>query len=86
MSKIEKLKERLLRRPKDLTFDELRTLLCALGYKEVKTGRTAGSRVTFWNQRIGHTIHFHKPHPSSVMKSYYIKKIADEFIKRGILP
>jgi hypothetical protein len=86
MSQIEKLKKRLASRPKDFTFDELRTLLCALGYKEEKMGKTAGSRVAFRDPLTGHPIRLHRPHPSPVIKSCYLREIVAELIKIGIIP
>jgi hypothetical protein len=44
MTKLDKLKARLLQKPNDFTFQELETLLLWLGYEEKKTGKTAGSR------------------------------------------
>ena len=44
MAKIDKLIERLLLRPADFTWDELVNVLGYLGYKELKKGKTGGSR------------------------------------------
>jgi len=49
MSKQEKLLQRFLSKPKDFRYNELRTLLNGFGYEEIKTGRTSGSRVAFFN-------------------------------------
>ena len=47
LSKIEKMKARLLSEPKDYTFDELETLLKSLGFILKKAGKTNGSAVKF---------------------------------------
>ena len=47
MGKKEKAIARLLQKPKDYRFDELRTLLTGLGYTESNKGNTSGSRVIF---------------------------------------
>ena len=47
MSKLEKLKQRLRELPKDFTYEELVSLLIALGYELDNKGKTSGSRVKF---------------------------------------
>jgi hypothetical protein len=85
MSQIEKLKKRLASRPKDFTFDELRTLLCALGYKQAKTGKTAGSRLVFQDPRTGQRIRLRRPHPGLILKQYQIGQVIEALRARGLL-
>ncbi len=85
MSKKEKLLKRLLSKPTDFTYDELRTLLSYLGYEEFNKGATSGSRVSFHNEITGHIIDLHKPHPGNVLKKYVIKKVIDNLKARGVL-
>ncbi len=47
MSKKEKLLERLKAKPKDFTYDELKTLLNYLGFNEYNKEKTSGSAVKF---------------------------------------
>lgn len=75
MSKKEKLVARLLSHPTDFTYDEARTLLCALGFAENNRGRTSGSRVCFF--KGNDTILLHKPHPSGILKHYQIKQLIE---------
>ena len=75
MSKREKLILRLLTRPKDFSYDEARTLLCALGFDERSKGRTSGSRVEYAKGKD--TILLHKPHPSGLLKPYQVKQIIE---------
>ncbi|MCL2838005.1 MAG: type II toxin-antitoxin system HicA family toxin [Oscillospiraceae bacterium] len=84
MSKNQKLLKRLLSKPKDFTFDELKTLLSSLGYREHNAGKTSGSAVRFINERK-HTIRIHKPHPSPILKNYLINMLIDELKKEGFV-
>ena len=85
MARHEKLLKRLLSCPKDFTFDELGTLLSGLGYHLSNTGSTSGSAVRFINEKTGHIIRLHKPHPSPVLKQYIIKFIISELGQGGYL-
>lgn len=78
MSKFEKLKYRLLKKPKDFTYDELRTVLIGLGYSESNKGKTSGSRVAFINHDTKHILRIHKPHPKNIIKAYALEYIIDE--------
>lgn len=81
MSKFEKLKARFLTKPKDFTFDELRTLLNGLGYSLSNKGKTSGSAVKFI--KGNKEIKMHKPHPNKELKNYQIENIA-EYIKEEL--
>ncbi len=78
MSKKEKLLEKLMKKPKDFTYDEARTLLLGLGFNEDNKGKTSGSRVVFINENKGKSIDLHKPHPSNVLKRYQIIKLIED--------
>lgn len=84
MSQKEKLIKRLLNKPVDFTYDELRKLLGKLGYKESQSGKTSGSRVAFFNEKTGHIIRLHKPHPKNVLKQYQIEQLVEELTTRGL--
>jgi len=83
MSKAEKLLKRFLLKPKDFSFDELKVLLKVIGYEELKTGKTSGSRSTFYNRELDDMIKFHKPHPSSIMKRCYLREIEHHLREKG---
>ena len=85
MSQEEKLIKRLLAKPVDFTYDELRKLLGKLGYKESQSGKTSGSRVAFCNETTGHIIRLHKPHPTNILKQYQIEQIVEELKTRGLV-
>jgi len=78
MSKHEKLLERFLSRPKNFTYNELRTLLNGFGYSEIQKGATSGSRVAFYNIHSKHIIRLHNPHPHNILKRYQMDLIEDE--------
>ncbi len=75
MSKHDKLIKKLLRRPRDFSCEELRTLLHGLGYEEESKGRVSGSRVAFIHRTTRHIIRLHKPHPGNELKLYQVDQI-----------
>lgn len=85
MSQKEKLIKRLLNKPVDFTYDELRKLLGKLGYKESQSGKTSGFRVAFFNEKTEHIIRLHKPHPKNVLKQYQIEQLVEELTTRGLI-
>jgi predicted RNA binding protein YcfA (HicA-like mRNA interferase family) len=74
MSKKEKLLRRIMEKPprKDITYDELETLLSSMGYEKIEG---SGSRVSFYHSDKDHVIELHKPHPGNELKLYQILKI-----------
>jgi len=76
MSKKEKLIARFLNMPSDFHYDEMVKLLGYFGFKEVKKGKTSGSRVKFENID-GIPIMLHKPHPSGIMKKYQMQQVKE---------
>ena len=74
MSKLEKQIERLKSKPKDYTYDELKSLLNKLGFMENNKGKTSGSAIEF-KYEDGRKITLHKPHPSNIIKPYIIRAI-----------
>lgn len=72
MSQIEKLVERFLSIPNDLTYTELVRVLSYFGYKEFNRGNTSGSAVRFVDENKN-IINMHKPHPQKIVKRCAIK-------------
>lgn len=83
MSKKDKLIDRLLKKPKDFTFDEMESLLSYLGY-ELKQGGT-GSEVKFIKDGSNEVINFHKSHPSGILKRYVLDQVIEKLRKDGSL-
>ncbi len=87
MGRHEKLIEKLLRKPKNFTYNELVTLLKGFGYVEENRGRTSGSAVAFYNEKFNNDkIMIHKPHPQKEVKRYVLDEVegklkANKFIK-----
>jgi hypothetical protein len=84
VSRKEKLIARLRQKPKDFTWDELATLLKALGYKLARAGKTGGSRRRFVHLTAPPII-LHRPHPDEVLKRYIIDDILEIFEREGFL-
>jgi hypothetical protein len=85
MSKQEKLFRWFLSKPKDFTYDELKTLLSGMGYEEISSGKTSGSRVAFYNESLHHVIRLHKPHPKNILKHYQLDLIEKELKTKGYI-
>ena len=83
MSKKDKLIDRLLKKPKDFTFDEIESLLSYFGY-EIKQGGT-GSGIKFVRDGSNEVITFHKPHPNGVLKRYVLDQVIEKLRKDGLL-
>lgn len=83
MGKLEKLIERLKSIPKDFTFDEMQSLLLALGFELSNKGKTSGSRVKFF--KAGVCIILHKPHPRKELLAYQIKQVIETLSEEGLI-
>lgn len=60
-------------------------LLGMLGYEESQSGKTSGSRVAFYDEKTGHIIRLHKPHPKNILKQYQIEQIIEELTSRRLI-
>lgn len=78
----EKLIERLKRKPKDFTFEEVITILGMFGYELHNKGKTSGSRVLFAAPGRA-PIMLHKPHPQKVLKPYAVEQLSEKLIING---
>jgi len=85
MSKQEKLLQRFLSKPSDFRYEELKTLLKGMGYREISSGKTSGSRVAFYNEPSQHVIRLHKPHPKNILKRYQLDLIEEELKTKGYI-
>ena len=82
MSKLEKSMSRLLSKPTDFSWQELVTLMNALGF-ELRT--TGGSGRKFIRPETGATLFIHEPHPASILKAYQIRAVIQFLHQEGKL-
>lgn len=82
MARIEKLIVKLLSNPVDFTWDELIKILSHFGYKEIKGGKTGGSRRKFADTHKN-LISLHKPHPKLILKRYQIEDVVSFLKEKG---
>lgn len=80
MGRNSKLLKRLLARPNDFAYDELKRLLSSIDCAEDNKGKTSGSRVAFVHEETGTILRLHKPHPNNELKGYQINMVI-EFLK-----
>ncbi|EKD41113.1 MAG: hypothetical protein ACD_74C00028G0008 [uncultured bacterium] len=84
MVKSDKKIGRLKSKPKDFTWGELKTVLSLFDFLEIKTGKTSGSRVKFYNEKLKVVICMHKPHNPPYLKDYQIKQVLDTLENNGL--
>jgi hypothetical protein len=83
VSKLQKAIERLLAKPVDYTWDELLSLMIALGY-ELRT--SGGSGRKFFDPASEALFFLHEPHPSKILKAYQIRGIIQFLRKERRIP
>ena len=83
MGQKEKLIKKLKSVPKDMTFEEVETLLRYLTYLRSK-GKTSGSRVLFSSASLP-PILLHKPHPRKELLAYQIKQLIEILEQEGLI-
>ena len=83
MSSLEKAKSELLKCSKNYTYDEVRSLLKKLGYREGSKGKTSGSRVAFYRESDQRVIMLHKPHPENTMDTGAVKDLIKRLKEYG---
>lgn len=84
MTKIDKLVQRLLGKPSDMTWTELTKILIHFSFVEIKTGKTSGSRVKFKN-KDNVPINLHRPHHPEILKTYQIIQVIETLKQEGLL-
>jgi predicted RNA binding protein YcfA (HicA-like mRNA interferase family) len=78
MTKHQKVVARLLAKPSDFEWRELKVLMETFGY-ELKT--TGGSGRKFIHPETRATLFLHEPHPGKILKAYQVKD-AIHFLKQ----
>lgn len=82
MSRWKKIEGKFKRKNKDITFDEMVTLLNHYGYERDEKGRTSGSRIRFTCENHADIL-MHKPHPQNTLKEYVINDLYELFKSEG---
>jgi hypothetical protein len=77
MTKRQRALDRLLTKPADYTWSELRSLMEGFGYELQAVG---GSGRKFVDPISGSGLFIHQPHPSSILKAYQVK-LAIQFLR-----
>jgi hypothetical protein len=78
LSKLQKAIARLLAKPADYTWEELLSLMAALGY-ELRT--SGGSGRKFYDPVSKALFFLHEPHPGSILKAYQVRAVI-QFLRR----
>lgn len=84
MGQKEKLIQKLKSKPKNMTFEEVETLLKYLAYTRSDKGRTSGSRVMFTSTEHA-PILLHKPHQRKDLLAYQVKQLVDILEQEGLI-
>lgn len=84
-SKRKRLIDKIFRNPKptDIRYEEVKSLLIALGAKPSEKGKTSGSRVAFFY--MGKIFLLHKPHPESTLGPAVIQCIKDFLLETKVV-
>ncbi|MEZ8853500.1 type II toxin-antitoxin system HicA family toxin [Vibrio cyclitrophicus] len=82
MSRQEKLLQRLLSKPKNFTWDELKKLLGLYNYQLINGN---GSRRKFIHKDSKQVISLHEPHPQNIIKSYVIDDVINKLTELGYI-
>ncbi|MBK9718895.1 MAG: type II toxin-antitoxin system HicA family toxin [Saprospiraceae bacterium] len=85
MSKLQKILDWIINSSGTIIYSELSYVLSKFGYLEIKTGKTSGSRVAFYNKSKKLLIRLHKPHPGNELKDYQVKLIRSHLEQNKLL-
>ncbi|WP_080797949.1 type II toxin-antitoxin system HicA family toxin [Arabiibacter massiliensis] len=76
MTRVEKLVERLMSRPRTFRFDDAVRVMSWHGFELDEKGKTSGSRVRFYRESDGRILLMHMPHPSGELKAAAVREMA----------
>lgn len=85
VSKLQKILDWIINSSGTIIYSELSYVLSKFGYFEIKTGKTSGSRVAFYNKSKKLLIRLHKPHPGNELKDYQVKLIRSHLEQNKLL-
>ena len=84
MASVEKLIAAFLACRNTYPYNDFKRILGRLGYREVKRGKTGGSRRRFYNQQIDHILMFHEPHNGEMARGM-VKRLREELEAKGLI-
>lgn len=84
MSKKKKLLDKVKQRPKNLTWDEVTTLMVGCGFKLVNA-RGGGSRRMFVHAESRQKVSLHEPHPQKTLLPYMVDQLIAALEQAGEL-
>ena len=84
MAGIESLKSAFLNARNTFQWRQFKTLLVGLGYGQIKSGKTAGSKRRFYNSTIDDVITLDEPH-DGVLTRGMIKRLRKHLSEKGLL-
>jgi hypothetical protein len=82
MSKFEKALDRLQRKPKDFTWNELQVIMKKFGYDKHSN---SGSARRFFNPKTNASVHLHEPHPVKIMKRYALEIVIEHLTEQNLI-
>lgn len=80
----EKILLQMRNNPRNVTFDDMATLVRSLGFTVSNKGKTSGSRIMFVSEEHGSVL-LHKPHPQKELKEYQVKQILKYLEEEGLI-
>lgn len=80
----EKILLQMRNNPRNVTFDDMVTLVRSLGFTVSNKGKTSGSRIMLVSEEHGSVL-LHKPHPQKELKEYQVKQILKYLEEEGLI-
>ncbi len=69
--------------PASIKWAKIKSLLLYLGYEQIKTGKTGGSRRKFYHKEKNDLIICHKPHPEPTVDKGCLSDIVQHLRENG---
>lgn len=84
MAQLNKLKQAFRACRGRYQYNDFIKMIEGMGYHEIKTGRTGGSRMRYYSEKFNHLLIFHKPHGSE-LGAGTVDNLRDDLIGAGSL-
>ena len=76
MTRVEKLVEQLMGRPRTYRFADAVRVMAWYGFELDAKGKTSGSRARFYRERDGRMLLMHVPHPGDELRAAAVRELA----------